>query len=68
VGYYRGERESLKLGEGIRWGWIWEELGREVRSKFYQYIMYKVLKELIKVVLKYHIHTEHIQTIFLVIS
>jgi len=52
VDYYRGEKESLKLGEGIRWGWIWEELGRDVRSKFYQYIMYKVLNELIKVVFK----------------
>jgi len=52
VGYYRGQKERLKLGEGIRWGWIREELGREVRSKFYHYIMYKVLKELIKVVYK----------------
>lgn len=63
VGYYRGQKESLKLGEGIRWGWIWEELGRDVRSKFYQYIMYKVLKELIKVVFKipylYWTHTNH---------
>jgi len=50
VGYYRGQKESLKLGEGIRWGWIWEELAREVRSKFYQYIVYEVLEELVKVV------------------
>jgi len=52
VGYYRGQKESLKLGEGIRSGWIWEELGRDVRSKFYQYIMYEVLQELTKVVFK----------------
>jgi len=52
VGYYRGEKESLNLGKGIRCIWNWEELGREVRSKFYHYIMYKVLKELIKVVFK----------------
>jgi len=52
VDYYTGPKESLKLGEGIRWGWIWEELGRDVRSKFYHYIMYKVLKEPIKVVFK----------------
>jgi len=52
VGYYRGQKESLKLREGVRLGWIWEELGRDVRSKFYQYIMYKVLNELIKLVFK----------------
>jgi len=40
----------LKLGEGIRWGWIWKELARDVGSKFYQYIVYEVLEELIKVV------------------
>jgi len=42
----------LKVREGVRLGWIWEELGRDVRSKFFQYIMYKVLKELIKLVFK----------------
>lgn len=68
MGYYRGQKESLKLGEVIRWGWIWEELGREVRSKFYQYIMYEVFKELIKVVFNISYLNEYIQTIFLVIS
>lgn len=68
MGYYRGQKESLKLGEVIRWGWNWEELGREVRSKFYQYIMYEVFKELIKVVFNISYLNEYIQTIFLVIS
>lgn len=44
----------MKLGGGIRWGrvWVCEELGRQVGSKFDQNILYEVLKELIKVVLK----------------
>lgn len=44
----------MKLGGGVRWGWVWvcEELETEVGSKFHQNILYGVLKELIKVLLK----------------
>ncbi len=55
MGCIKGEKSRLELGRRIKVGMglvlVWEELLRELESKFHQNKLYEVLKELINVVL-----------------